>query len=127
MRSVPLVRAFWEQPFLRFFREIGAPVDRYPEEAKLPPEVDEASELPCPSRLLYGMTDKLVHNEGIRDVGVTVDETTKRGSWGSSGHWSRARRPCCTRAYRGFDSTLPTSLRNVLRSQCEPIRSLLSD
>jgi hypothetical protein len=110
MRSVTLVRAFWGQPFILFFLEIGASVDRYPEEAKLPPGVDEASELPCPSRLLYGMIDKLAHDEGIWDLGVTVDERTKIGSWGSSGRWSRARRPCCTRAYHGFDSTRPTSL-----------------
>ena len=85
MRSIPLVRAFWGQPFLRFFREIGAPVDRYLEEAKLPPDVDEASELPCPSLLLYGVIDKLAHDEGIRDVGVTVGERTRIGSWGSFG------------------------------------------
>jgi AraC-like DNA-binding protein len=85
MISIPLVRSFWGQPFIRFFTEIGAPVDRYLEESKLPEEVAEASEIPCPSPLMYQLLAKLAHDEGLLHEGLRVAEKTQIRTWGGFG------------------------------------------
>ncbi len=85
MRSIPLVRSFWGQPFIHYFREIGAPVDRYLEESKLPEEVANASEIPCPSPLMYRLLAELADNEGLHHEGLRVAEKTQIRTWGGFG------------------------------------------
>jgi AraC-like DNA-binding protein len=85
MRSVPLVRIFWVHPFLQFFREAGRPVDRYLEEARVPPEIDEDLDLAFPSRPLYGVIDRLVCEAGHRDVGLRIGKRARIQSLGSFG------------------------------------------
>ena len=86
MRPVPLVRAFWIQPFLHFFQERGAPVEKHLEDAKLPARLVEPSDLPCPSLPIYGLIDKLVREGGVSDVGLKVGARTRIRSLGGFGH-----------------------------------------
>ena len=86
MHSIPLVRSLWGQPFLDFFREIGAPVDERLEDSKLPAELEETPERPCPSRPLYDLIDRLVDDAGVSDVGLKVGARTRIRSLGGFGH-----------------------------------------
>jgi len=85
MRSVPLVRLFWVHPILQFFREAGAPVDRYLEEARLPAEVDQEPDLAFPSRPLSDVIDRLVGESGRCDLGLTIGNRVQLQSLGAFG------------------------------------------
>jgi len=85
MLAIPLVRSFWGQPFLRFFREAGAPVDRYLEEARLAPDVDQEPGQALPSRPLYWIIDRLARESGRRDVGLEIGARTRIRSLGPFG------------------------------------------
>ena len=86
LRSVPLLRAFWIQPFLRFFQERGVPVEKHLKDARLPASLVETSELPCPSLSIYELIDKLVRGAGVSDVGLKVGAKTRIRSLGRFGH-----------------------------------------
>lgn len=85
MRSVPLVRLFWVHPFLQFFREAGAPVDRCLEEAGVPPEIDQDLEMAFPSRPLYEVIDRLVRDSGSSDLGLKIGRWARIWSLGPFG------------------------------------------
>jgi len=85
MLAIPLVRAFWVRPFLSFFREAGAPVDRYLEEARLAPDVDQEPGVALPSRPLHGVIDRLARESARRDVGLEVGARTRIRRLGSFG------------------------------------------
>jgi AraC-like DNA-binding protein len=85
MLAIPLVRVFWGRPFLEFFRETGAPVDRYLEEARLAADVDRDPDLALPSRPLYGVLDRLARESGRRDIGLKVGERTRTRELGPFG------------------------------------------
>jgi len=85
MRSVPLVRLFWVHPILQFFREAGAPVDRYLEEARLPAEVDQELDLAFPSPPLYDVIDRLVGESGYLDLGLTLGTKVRMRNLGPFG------------------------------------------
>ena len=85
MLAIPLVRVFWGHPFLQFFRDAGALVDRHLEEARVVADVDRCPELAFPSRPLYGVIDRLAHESGRRDVGLQVGERTRIRDLGSFG------------------------------------------
>jgi AraC-like DNA-binding protein len=71
---------------LDFFLEIGAPVDERLEDSKLPAELAETPERPCPSRALYGVIDRLADDAGVSDVGLKVGARTRIRSLGGFGH-----------------------------------------
>lgn len=77
MLAIPVVRALWGQPFLRFFREAGAPVDRYLAAARLPPDVDQEVDRALPSRPLYGVIDRLARESGRPDLGLEIGTRTR--------------------------------------------------
>lgn len=75
MVAIPLVRIFWGQAFLQFFREAGVPVERYLKEARLSPGIEQEPEIALPSRPLYCVLHRLTLEAGHRDVGLQVGET----------------------------------------------------
>jgi len=67
---VPLLRASQARPFLAFMDRVGAPRELYLRQAKLPLLVYDDAEAVLPELFLWGLVDKLVHNEGIEDFGL---------------------------------------------------------
>jgi len=76
MRPVPLLRAFWVQPFFDHSRLLGSPVQlRLGEPANEEPRGN--SDLPCPSRFVFAIIDRVVQTAGGRcgcEIGREVGE-----------------------------------------------------
>ena len=72
IETIPLLRASQVRPFLAAIDHIGAPRERYLRQAKLPLLVYDDAEVVIPELFLWGLLDKLAHNENIEDFGLIV-------------------------------------------------------
>ena len=63
MRSVPLIRACWIEPFLRHFRDLGAPIGLCVRDSVNGRDCPE-SDLPCPSRFVFACIDQVENRLG---------------------------------------------------------------
>ena len=85
MRAIPLVSAWNLFPLVDFLRGIGAPVERWLAESKIPTAALEAPERPVPLALVLDLAERAARAEGADSLGLDVGRHAAAESLGSYG------------------------------------------
>lgn len=85
MKPIPLVSGWNLLPFARFLRDIGAPVERWLAESRIPPGVLEAPDQPVPFEWALDFAERAAREEGADTLGIDVGRRTAAESLGSFG------------------------------------------
>jgi len=85
LKPIPLVSGWNLLPFAHFLRDIGAPVERWLAESRIPPGVLEAPDQPVPFEWALDFTERAAREEGADTLGIDVGRRTAAESLGSFG------------------------------------------
>jgi len=85
MQPIPLVSGWNLQPFAEFLRGIGAPVERWLVEARIPPDGLVEPDRPVPLRHVLNFVDRAARAEGAESLGIDVGRQTAADGQGAFG------------------------------------------
>jgi len=85
MRPIPLVSGWNLLPFAEFLRGIGAPVERWLAEARIPADLLDEPDSPVPLCNLLAFVEWAAHAEGAESLGLDVGRQTAAECLGAFG------------------------------------------
>ena len=86
MQSIPLVRNGLISPIIRFFDDIGTPIQSHLNQVNIPLMALEDPEIVLPLPMILKFLSKVAKAEGINNLGITVAENSKIINTGMFGY-----------------------------------------